>query len=342
MRNLDLAGLLPCSLLGLLLAVAACAPGSGAPSERTRDLGPGPLFTAQDPWNDDVSTLPPSESSSAITAWLRDHGGFGSGAFRVDFSLTVLTADATTPRRPFVATSQFYVPDCDHVPIPVPSNGALEGESGYRCDHDGDCHLLVVDPASSRLFELWRADISPAGAFTGGCAAVWQLDRSYPPNLRGDGCTSADAGGFPISALLATADEVAAGEIRHALRLILPNDRIRAGVYVHPGTHSTAPTRGGADAPPYGVRMRLRESFPLGQLSSGAQVIARAMQRYGLFLVDGGTIALTVASDRFASHAWKDLGVDERSLTSITPTDLEVVAMGEPIEYTGNCVRNPM
>ena len=38
-----------------------------------------------------------------------------------------------------------------------------------------------------------------------------------------------------------TADEVASGSVDHALRFILPNDRIRAEVYVHPASTPAAP-----------------------------------------------------------------------------------------------------
>jgi hypothetical protein len=172
--------------------------------------------------------------------------------------------------------------------------------------------------------------------------AVWDLTRSYPPNLRGEQCTSADAGGFPIASMLFSADEVFAGEIPHAIRFILPNSRIRNGEYVHPGTHSTGPASGGPNAPPYGVRFRLRSDFPLDTLpSEGAKVVAKALQKYGMFLSDGGTIALTATDDRFTTHKWSEVDVDSFSLTGIDVTDMEVVEMGDPIQYTGNCVRNP-
>jgi serine/threonine-protein kinase len=188
---------------------------------------------------------------------------------------------------------------------------------------------------------MWRANFS-GGTFYGGCTAVWDLTKSYPPNLRGDGCTSADAGGFPIGAMLFTADEVAANEIPHAIRFILPNQRIRGGnVYVHPGSHTTGATSGGSNAPPYGVRFRLRSDFPLSSLpSNGARVVARALQKYGMFLADGGNIALTAADDRFTQHKWTDVGVDSQSLTGIQVSDMEVVDMGTPVS-AGSCVRNP-
>src|SRR6185436_17168243 len=125
------------------------------------------------------------------------------------------------------------------------------------------------------------------------CMAVWDLGNTYLDNGRGQDCTSADGAGFPIAPLLFNADEVAAGSIDHAIRFILPNSRIRDNIYVHPATHSTGPTIGPPQAPPYGAHLRLRADFPLASLDSEAErVIARAMLKYGMFLADGGTVAL--------------------------------------------------
>jgi serine/threonine-protein kinase len=258
---------------------------------------------------------------------------------KIDFSINLLYADASTPLKTFTPTGDFYTPDCDHVPFPVPANGAVEGESGYACTGGGDCHLLVVDTSTNKLYEMWRADIE-GSTFNGGCAAVWDLLKTYPPNLRGDGCTSADAGGFPISAMLFTADEVAAGEIPHAIRFILPNSRIRKETYVHPGSHTTNATSGASSAPPYGVRFRLRASYPVSSLSAGAQVVAKAMQKYGMFLADGGNYALTAANDQFTQHKWSSVGITATSLSAIQVTDMEVVDMGATYTTT-DCTRNP-
>lgn len=226
----------------------------------------------------------------------------------------------------------------------MPPGGAIEGEQGYECTSDGDCHLLVVHQPTKTLYEMWRANITGPNTadFQGGCAVTWDLTKTYPDNLRGEGCTSADAGGFPISAMIFSADEIAAGEIGHAIRFILPNARIRDNVYVHPGTHSTGPTSGGPDAPPYGVRFRLKKDFDLGQLpSDGARVIGAALQKYGMFLADAGNIALTAQSDRFTTHKWDEVGVTAQSLLGIQVTDMEVVDMGPPIDWSGDCVLNP-
>src|SRR5439155_15842561 len=141
------------------------------------------------------------------------------------------------------------------------------------------------------------------GVFSGGCLAIWDLDRIYPPSGRGDQCTSADAGGLPMIPLLFTADELQAGAINHAIRFILPNARIQAGVYVRPATHAGGPT--GQGMPPYGARLRLRPDYPLASLpDEGTRIIARALQRYGMILTDGGNIALTAVNDRFTTAKW--------------------------------------
>ncbi|MBL4636366.1 MAG: hypothetical protein JKY56_21070 [Kofleriaceae bacterium] len=299
--------------------------------------GSGNFFPAGAPWTTDISGADTSPMSDEIIDWL-DGEGWGGGQMQIDFSIDLLVADSSTPRRSFETTDDFFDPDCDDIEMPIPEGGNLEGESGYACDNDGDCHLLVIDRGENRLYEMWRANIE-GGTFYGGCLASWDLSRSYPETLRGDQCSSADAAGFPIAPLTFTADEVASGEIAHAIRFILPNARMRDGVYVRPATHAGAP-RGPDSAPPYGVRFRLRADYPLESLpNDGARVVAKAMQRYGMFLADGGTITLTAMSDRHTVAKWRGL-LEPRDLTDIQPSDFEVLEFGQVITQTYDCVRN--
>src|SRR6185437_5868533 len=59
----------------------------------------------------------------------------------IDREVDVLTATSATPKRTFTPTSDFYNPDCDHMPMPIPAGGNVESESGYACTGGGDCHL---------------------------------------------------------------------------------------------------------------------------------------------------------------------------------------------------------
>jgi serine/threonine-protein kinase len=327
--------------LGLVvLCVGACGGsdgpgGPGGPGGNPNGTS-GPYFNKPMFFNDDVSGVQKAANSDTEIASLRAAGGWGNGdRMQVDFSFDVLAADSSTPHMTFTPTDDFYSPDCDHVEMPVPVGGNVEGETGYACTQDGDCHLLVYDSDAATLYEMWRANIS--GSFQGGCLAVWDGNTMYGDTLRGDQCTSADAAGFPIAPLLFTADEVAAGEIDHAIRFILPNDRPKKG-YTRPATHGTN-TSGDTDAPSYGVHLRLRADYPIDSLpSEGAKVVARAMQKYGMYHADGGNIALTAQSDRYTTAKWDSL-LGPRDLADLQVEDFDVIDHGAPIALTLDCMR---
>lgn len=330
---------IPLSLTCAALLLYGC--GSGSPPAPAPPAGSGgPLFTGDVPWNRSVEAAALAPESAAMLAALQAAGGWGLGQLRVDFSLAVLTAGAATPLAPFAAKAGYFTPDCDPLTsFPLPVGGALEGEAGYGCSGGGDCHLLVVDRARATLWEAWDTEASD-GTVRATCAVTWDLARAYPADLRGDQCTSADAAGLPVAALLFDADEVASGAIDHAIRFILPNARMAAGRYVRPATHAGAPS-GAADLPPYGSRLRLRADYPLASLPNEAsRVVARALQRYGMILADGGTIALTAADDRFTTAKWATLGFDSRSLVALQVSDFQVVEAGPALPLTYDCVRN--
>ena len=296
-------------------------------------------FPADSVWYQDISNAPLDSQSSAVISALNSAGGWGLGRMQIDFSIEVLRDNGAAPFRTFTATDDFYSPDCDYAQMPVPVGGAIEGENGYSCESDGDCHLIVVHQPTRKLYEMWRANIT-GGNFFGGCLVVWDMNRTYGPTGRGVDCTSADAAGYPIAPLLFSADEVAAGEINHAIRFILPNARIRHNVYVAPATHSTGAASGGTNAVPYGARLRLRADFPLQTLpNEAARVVARAMQRYGILLADGGNVALTAQSDRFTTAKWDGL-LEPRDLEALKVTDFQMVDGGQRRTWTGDCVRN--
>lgn len=189
---------------------------------------------------------------------------------------------------------------------------------------------------------MWRANQTGSG-FEGGCVALWEIDRVYPETLRGDFCTSADAAGLPITPLLFSADEIAAGEIKHAIRFILPNEHIRELRYVRPGTHATGATSGPQDAPPYAARLRLRADADLSALSPAARVVAVALQRYGMILADGGNLTFTAQSDRFGEHSWDEVGLGPHDLKALPWSAFEVVDGGAPIDWSsGDCERTPI
>ncbi|HEU0116702.1 MAG TPA: hypothetical protein VFQ80_18560, partial [Thermomicrobiales bacterium] len=149
------------------------------------------------------------------------------------------------------------------------------------CD-DGDRHVLVVDASTCTLYELFDATPRADGSWTAGSGAIFHLDSNA---LRPSGWTSADAAGLPILPGLVRFDEVAAGEIAHALRFTAPRTR---DAFVWPARHS-ASSSDDANLPPLGQRFRLRADFDLSGFSDTNRVILTALQRYGMFLADNGS-----------------------------------------------------
>jgi len=316
-------------LVSSVVVIMGCGSGGGGED--------GPFFTEPMFFNQDVRDAPVADNSASVIAGLRGVGGWGRGdRFQIDFAFDVFTADAATPRRTFEPTSDFYTPDCDRVPMPVPVIGNLEGETGYECRGDGDCHLLVHDEAEGKLYEMWRANVVDA-SFRAGCLAVWDTGAAYGATLRGEQCSSADGAGLPIAPLLFTPDEVAAGSIDHAIRFVLPNDRVRRA-YVRPATHATD-TSGPSNAPPYGVHLRLSAQFDVEALpTEGARVVARALQRYGMYHADGGEYALTAVSDRHTTAKWAGV-LGESDLEALAVEDFDVIDHGATFTAAFRCMR---
>jgi glycosyltransferase involved in cell wall biosynthesis len=298
---------------------------------------PAPYFPPGAIWTQDVSHAPVDPQSAAIIGWLSDAGGWGHGRMQVDFSMHVSQATVDTPKVPFKKGGDWMAADSDRVSeIPLPAGGAIEGQSGYQCKIDeDDCHLIVVDRSHGKLYEAYQANYDQ-GKMSANFLAVWDLSRVYPPTGRGEQCTSADAAGFPIAPLLFNADEIATGSINHAIRFILPNPRMRAGIYVRPATHAGAP-RGPGNAPPMGAHFRLKADYDISKLSPAAQVVARAMQKYGMYLSDGGNIALTAQSDSDTQAKYADVDFGSHDLQALKVTDFEVLEMGKPIRMTDDC-----
>ncbi len=331
---------------------------------------PEPRFPPAAVWNQNISAAPIHPGSAQMIATLAGLGGWGNGnRMQIDFSFHVrqLAPQENPPRYPVIAHrgyDDYYLPDCEPLgtTMPVPADAAFEGNDGLSCDNeDEDCHLIVVE--GQTLYELYSGNLV-AGQLDALCLATWDLGRVYPPQGRGEHCTSADAAGFPIAALLPNADGVAAaiaasdGDLGHAIRFILPNARMASDVslggssgrlYVRPASHAGGPS-GPATSVPYGARLRLRADFDMGGYNAAARVILRTMQRYGIVLADGGNIALTFESDRFTAAKWATLGITPQVFWNGVPgnraplqvSDFAVLDTGPRIAETYDCIRTPI
>ena len=236
------------------------------------------MFPGSNAWNTPVSDLPLRSDSAAIVSRIQSVGGdflhpdFGSDP-TYGIPYTVVPADQ--PLVPITYTA--YGDESDPGPFPIPLDAPVEGGAGSS----GDRHVLVVQEGSCQLFELYVARRSGSG-WAADSGARWNLVTG---DLRPLGWTSADAAGLPILPGLVRYDEVAAGAVRHAIRVTFAQTR-RA--YVLPATH-VASSRTDVDLPPMGLRLRLRADYDLSGVTGQARVIAEAMKTYGLIVADNGS-----------------------------------------------------
>ena len=218
---------------------------------------------------------------------------------------------------PIVFTA--YGDESDPGPMPIPVSASIEG---YPAPGSGDRHVLVLDNNNCWLYELYSS-YPNAASWNAGSAAVWDLtaDEQRPYTW-----TSADAAGLPIFPGLARYDEVAAGQINHALRFTLQSSR---AAFVPPASHWAA-NSSNALAAPMGMRLRLKASFDISSFSAANQVILTALKKYGMIMADNGSsMYISGAPD----DNWNN--DDLHNLGSVTAADFDVVEMN-PIYTAAN------
>jgi hypothetical protein len=243
---------------------------------------PCPLFPADNIWNAPIDQLPVHPLSSAYIATIgadeHFHPDFGSGLWPPEDGGPIGIPYVVVPAgQPGVPVSFYYPDESDPGPYPIPANPPIEGGPAS----DGDRHILIVQEGTCLLYELFDAWPRDDGGWDAGSGAIFDLNSNA---LRPAGWTSADAAGLPILPGLVRYDEVAAGEITHALRFTAPETQ-RA--YTWPARHFASDNTGD-QYPPMGQRFRLRADYDVSGFDPQIQVILRAMQRYGIILADNG------------------------------------------------------
>ena len=179
-------------------------------------------FPSDSLWNKDISTAPVDANSSAIINFIGAntsvHADFGAGLY-AGSSMGIPYVIVGAGQAPVKINFTAYGDESDPGPMPIPASCADRGISEPRV---GDRHVLVLDNDKCWLYEMFGSYPASGGAWNADQASVWDLlsneQRPYT-------WTSADAAGLPIFPGLLRYDEVAAGQIKHAIRFTLQNSR---------------------------------------------------------------------------------------------------------------------
>ena len=305
-----------------LLGVAGChtdlGPTGISPPPGAADLGVnaslnGRLpFPSDNAWNQRVDTAPVDPASDVLIASIGLNTNLHPdwGTTETFYGIPYVVVAGNTPKTPVTFD---YADESDAGPYPIPANAPIEGGAGST----GDRHILIIDRDNWKLYELYAAHPPTGGqGWTAGSGAIFDLNSNA---LRPAGWTSADAAGLPIFPGLARYDEVADGEIRHALRFTVQRTR---QAYVHPARHWASSSTDPA-LPPMGMRVRLKSSFDTSGYPHDARVVLEALKTYGMILADNG-------SNWFVSGVsdtrWDPAVFD--AFRAVHGSDFEVVRMG--------------
>ncbi len=254
----------------------------GVPSGAGAAAIPGapacPVFPTDSYWHASVAAMPVDPNSGAYvanagaTAGL--HADFGAGLYAGGpIGIPFTTVPGTQPKVPIGFD---YADESDPGPYPIPANAPIEGGSGSA----GDRHVIVVDRDRCRLYEMYSAFPSGSG-WTAGSGAVFDLTANA---MRPRTWTSADAAGLPILPGLVRYDEVAGGDIDHAIRITLRRTDRR---YVWPARHQAGVAD--ATAAPMGAWLRLKANVDPNRFGPQARVVVRALQTHGAIVADNGS-----------------------------------------------------
>ncbi len=276
------------------------------------------VFPEDSIWNTPVNKLPIDPHSKQYIQSIGSdkgiHPDFGSA--KIDGAAIGIPFVVVPMKQPKVAIAFKSFGDetankeeSDAGPYPVPKDASVEGGLQSKDDR----HVIVIQEGSCTLFELFKAVPGADGSWDVVSAAKFDLEGHQ---LRPDGRTSADAAGLPIFPGLVRAEEIAAGEIKHALRFTAPKTR-KATVW--PARHFASNSTD-EHLPPLGQRFRLRADFDVSKFSPVNQIILRALQKYGMMLADNGSAWFLSGSPH---SDWNDDQL--RELRKVTGINFEAV-----------------
>jgi hypothetical protein len=267
----------------------------GTPAEPVAPTTPAPPFRFFSPssvWNEPLASnvaLDPGAAEivgvlrSEVSRELELKGGPALAIDTVAYSVPIYTVAAAQPtvavalnNKPKPALSSAW----SEVPLPASAHPAAGS--------DGD--LVLWQPSSDRMWEFWRLVHNSSGwsaSWGGAMGHVSSNPGVYGPEAW-PGATpwwGVTASSLALAGGLITLEDLADGQINHALAMSIPN--VRAGIYASPAQR----TDGTSTSPlslPQGAHLRLDPTLNLESLHLPhlTLMIAEAAQRYGIYIRD--------------------------------------------------------
>lgn len=293
------------------------SPTSGKPGELPRFSNLS-LYSAESPFNKRIGLNPDIDPNS--TMLVGSLSVAGSFVIQVkQFSSPVYFADGNTPRHDVNLTCgpawELGVSTMKGVPIPDAAEPAFDADGadnppvGCGEDSDQDNNMVTLDLSTRCEFDFWQAR-KTSGQWTASWGNRIGMDSNgvYVHGL------STRGSGFAFLGGVIWPDELQAGEIKHVLAFNYPFTK--SGGPVPPATESDGESNR-TDALPEGALLQLNPDIDLAALNllPYEKTIAKALQEYGMLLVDNG------GSTGVALYAIDPRSVEGNSYQGVLPDD---------------------
>lgn len=300
------------AVASVVARTTVCPPAAAA----TCSLQP---YDAASPWNRpipaDVSVL---QESTALVGAIAD-SGLPLTSDPDQYAIAVYNVDGATPLRTVKLSGYFSTYDAGddsrvgHGFAPTVSGIPIPDDAVAPAGTDGQ--LVLVDPVAGVEYGFWQFGKDAGGNYTATNGYRYHTTAGYYGRFA-DGKAGRGAG-LPYLGGLVRPCEIAQGKIEHALAFAYNSP---SSSFVYPASKSDGVGRTGVDLPE-GSRLQLNPAlgeadFDAWGLSAEARVIARALQTYGMYVVDNS------GSSKVYLEARHTAGWDEkisRSLLSNIP-----------------------
>jgi hypothetical protein len=294
-------------------------------------------FTPNSPWNTPIASGARYDANSAqmIATIGRSNGGVLTSDPN-QYSYPVYYVDKNTPRWDVPCLSfnctvvtpsgVQRVPVLEGIPIPadaLPSTGT-------------DGQIIVIDRDTGTEYDLWQVQRTTSG---------WTASNGSIYNINWDGAPArygSRGAGVPYYAGLVRPWEIRQGRIEHAIAFAYPMPARDRCVF------PASKTDGNSDDPfaiPEGARLQLDPSlteadFDRMGLDRTGKIIARAMQEYGMIMIDISgrpkIIAENLEDNPLAGEQWTDPSIllTSKTISAIPYTAFNVLEL--PSAYWSN------
>jgi hypothetical protein len=290
-------------------APAAASPVENPPAPTARLEAPLPtaapsapfrFFAATSPWNQPLASDAPLDPESTQVIGELD---------------SAVEGEVAAKRGPWINTTEYGIPvytvaaDEPTVPVRLPANDPALASAWAAVPLPADAHpatgtdgiLVTWQPSSDRLWEFWRLahgsegwEAAWGGAIDGVSANSGVFGAQSWPGAQT--WWGASASSMSVVGGMISLEDLELGQIDHALSIAAPE--VRAGVYSSPAQRSDG-TDGSPLALPEGAHLRLNPNVDLEALHLPplTSMLARAAQRYGIYVTDSSPVLEFYAQD---------------------------------------------